>query len=240
MMYTVTLDLDGTLLRSPFWRMHLRPWLEQLGSARHRSVEDLWADVRRVGDARWQCGKWVESFDWGGMIEQLFGVALSDPPVPDFDAARRLMMPYLDETIGKLLDLPVQYAVVTNGFYRYQAPYLEALHWNDWLCRLITPDQSGAAKPDPRAFADLGPVLCHVGDRPEHDTLAAHRAGVVSVQCGPRPRVAERADPMAPPVVTPDIAMADMRELPGVIRTLLDRPWCGVVADRSRGPERQR
>lgn len=222
MMYTVTFDLDGTLLRSPFWHLHLRPWLEQLSQRRNQSLMELWAPVRDAGDERWRHGDWVGAFDWTAMIASGLKERFPDPGTPRPEAVLDLCMPYVAETLKQLMDLPVRYAVVTNGFYRYQAPYLRALGGDRWLADVVTPDRAGTAKPDPRVFSHLGPVLCHVGDRPEHDAVAARRAGVVSVQCGPVAPTPERLDRMGR-WVAPDIAIGDFRELPAVIRRLLNR-----------------
>ncbi len=221
MRYTVTFDLDGTLMRSPFWRLHLRPWLERVAQAQRATVEDLWNPVDQAADALWRAGDWVGAFAWGALIEKTLGMAFPNPQVPDPRTVRTLVMPYVVETLPQLLRLPVRYAVVTNGFYAYQAPYLQALGWLDWLSPVITPDRVGTAKPDPRVFCRLGPVLCHVGDRPDHDTVAARRAGVVAIQCGPRATGRDRMDRLANGHIQPDWDIEDFRELPQLIQRLL-------------------
>ncbi len=229
-MYTVTFDLDGTLLRSPFWRLHLRPWLARVAQAQSVTVQDLWDPLDQAADALWRTGDWVGAFDWGTLIEKTLGMALPSLDDPDPQAVRRLVMPYVAQTLPQLLRLPVRYAVVTNGLYAYQVPYLRALGWLGWLSPVITPDLAGTAKPDPRVFSSLGSVLCHVGDRPDHDTVAARRAGVVAVQCGPRPTGHDRVDRLANGHVQPDWEIEDFRELPQLIQRLL--------AQRTRGYSR--
>lgn len=229
-MYTVTFDLDGTIFRSPFWRLHLRPWLELLSHQGRGEWWDLWTKIRDLGTRKWQRGDWVGAFDWNAIILEALGEVLPRPEVPLWAAVKPLLMPYVSETLLSLTEIGVDYAIVTNGFYSYQAPYLEALGLERWFHHIVTPDRVGAAKPDPRVFSQLGPVLCHIGDRPEHDAVAAKRAGIVSIQMGPAPSVPDRPDFLAA-AVTPDITVDDFRSLPTVIKGLL-RAQTGVLRSR--------
>ncbi len=185
-------------------------------------------------------GDWVGAFDWPGITETILGQRLPEPTeTPRAEDVRALILPYVEETWMELAKIPVRYAVVTNGFYRFQYPYIQALNWHHWLERIITPDRVGTAKPDPGVFASLGPVLCHVGDRPEHDTVAARRAGVIAVQCGSKPKAVERSDRLAVPV-SPDIQIADFRALPMIVRQLLaSAPVIGVPRKNSREVSRE-
>ncbi len=220
MIATVTFDFDGTLVLSPFWRLHLRPWLEGLACRHGGTLAEVWAPVRELGEFTWRHGDWVGAFDWAALIRTALGETLPLPVQPSGKAVRDLLMPHVNETWLELANLGVRCALVTNGFYPYQIPYVRALGWDHWFDRIVTPDTSGTAKPDPRVFLGLGPVICHVGDRPEHDAVAARRAGVVSVQIGPKPRIQDRPDLMAAQI-EPDITLDDIRALPSTIRHML-------------------
>lgn len=74
--------------------------------------------------------------------------------------------------------------VITNGFYKYQYPVLQALHLEKYFSRIITTDISQAAKPDPASFMlpeEDFTTWIHVGDSLIMDVYGANNAGGVSV-----------------------------------------------------------
>lgn len=217
MIWTVTVDLDGTLLRAPFWNLHLRPFLAQAAAYRGTTVRDLWTPVQEAGEARWRRGDWVGSFAWGDLLREIWNLSLPDAPIPSARALGPLFMHHLAEALPRLAALPLRYVVVTNGYFAYQRPYVSAL---GMASKLVTPDRTGAAKPDPRVFDGLGPVLCHVGDRPSHDILAARRRGLPAVQLGAPEPERERLDPVAQPV-PPTHRVHDWIEAAGLFDRLL-------------------
>lgn len=217
MTWTVTVDLDGTLLRAPFWNLHLRPFLAEAARKRGTTVRKLWAPVREAGEARWRRGDWAGSFAWGDLLRARWNLALPDAAVPPPGALAPLFMHRLAEALPRLAALPLRYVVVTNGYRAYQRPYVTAL---GMASGLVTPDQTGVAKPDPRVFDGLGRILCHVGDRPGHDTLAARRRGLVAVQLGAPEPEQERMDRLAA-AVPPTHQVGDWIEAAALFERML-------------------
>jgi FMN phosphatase YigB (HAD superfamily) len=75
-------------------------------------------------------------------------------------------------------------AAVTNGFFKFQYPVMQALGLADLFDAVVTPDRVGFAKPDVRIFETLrrqGGIAAHVGDRIDHDVCLANRFGTCSV-----------------------------------------------------------
>ena len=58
---------------------------------------------------------------------------------------------------------------------------LERLGVAELFESVLTPDEAGFAKPDPRMFALVPGLVAHVGDLLLHDVLGANLAGVQSI-----------------------------------------------------------
>lgn len=215
----LTFDMDNTLMRSPYWRLHLRPWLK--AHTRGPDYKTLWQTLREAGEDRWQRGDWTASFDWPDIVRSLGLPTLPDPLEPHPDEVRSLIIPGVEEALVHLRRLPLRLGLVTNGFLRFQLPYLRAVGWDRLFDSLVGPDVTGTAKPDPAMFATLTPGLAHVGDRLSHDVLVAKRAGRVGILVGELQPETDRLDRTAPPVVTPDFVLSDFEDLPSLIRQLL-------------------
>ena len=194
--WRIGFDLDDTLMAGPYGRLWFRPWV----AAREREAGvapgTFLRRLRDAGAERWRRGEWVAAYDWPDMVREELGVVLPDPPVPDVGAARALVAPGAYRLLAWLWDRRVELVLVTNGFWRLQRPYLDALGWQDIFSRYSTPDLAGAAKPDPRIFDGVGPLSLFVGDRPWQDGLGAVRAGIPVALVGPGPRSEERWDPL--------------------------------------------
>ncbi len=219
----VTFDLDNTLIRSPFAYLHFLPWLKDQAQKRNLGDDQLWERIRGHAERKWRRGDWVPSFDWATIVQESGLDVLPDPMQPRAVNLRPLVLPHVDRMLRELRRLPVSLALVTNGFYAYQAPYVRALGWDYVFDAIITPDRSGYAKPHPLTFAEVTPGLVHVGDRLTHDVLVAHRAGRLAIRAGHRSPERDRIDPLSPTRIHPDLTVEDYRQLPAIIEYLLRR-----------------
>jgi FMN phosphatase YigB (HAD superfamily) len=74
---------------------------------------------------------------------------------------------------------------ITNGFRSYQAPVLRTIGLLDRFTALVTPDTTGAGKPEAaiyRAAESYGPgPYIHIGDVLPHDIAGAKRAGWMAI-----------------------------------------------------------
>lgn len=217
----VTFDMDRTLAKSPYWRLHFLPWLQVEAARRGDDFNLLRQRFHAESEARWRRGDWVQSFDWPDIA-----ATIGLPPVPDAlppstEAVRALVLPGVERMLWELRALDVHLGVVTNGFFACQMPYLKALGWNFLFDAVITPDLVGCAKPDPAALASLQPGLVHIGDRLSHDILVAQRSRRKSILLGPEGPETDRIDPLSPARITPDFHVPDARHVPPIIRALL-------------------
>lgn len=214
----VTFDLDNTLVRNPYWRLHLRPWLEaEVG----QEWKSLWGQFRLEGERRWRAGHWVSSFDWSDIACTLGVSALPSPSRPSASTVLPLVLPGAQSTLMAMKRLPVRLGLVTNGFLPYQRPYLEALGWDYLFDRIMTPDVALRAKPDGRIMEALSPGLAHIGDRLSHDVLVAQRTDRLGVLIGVPAQELDRIDPWSPTVVRPDYLVHTLSRLPSLIESLL-------------------
>lgn len=215
----VTFDLDNTLIKNPYWRLHFRPWLEHQATVLDLNYRHLWEQFRREGQRRWQDGHWVESFDWPDIAASLALPPLPDPAVPDLDALRSLVIPGAEAALRHIQSIGLRLGLVTNGFLRFQLPYLTALGWDTLFDLLITPDQTGFAKPDQRMMDAVTPGLAHIGDRLSHDVLVAQRSNRLGILVGTPGFETDRLDPLGPSEVVPDFAIGTLMELPLLIES---------------------
>lgn len=217
----VTFDMDNTLIKNPYWHLFFRPWLESEALKHHMDYRALWQQFHTEGERRWRQGRWVASFDWADIARALDLSPLPDPPQPSAASLHPLLLPGVEEMLKTLRRMNIRLGLVTNGFNRFQLPYLKSLGWDYCFDAIITPDRVGAAKPDPAVMAPVSPGLAHIGDRRMHDVLAAQRSDRVAILLGNPPVETDRIDPLSPSDVVPDYYLLDYRRLPGIIRGLL-------------------
>ncbi|NMP22387.1 HAD family hydrolase [Sulfobacillus harzensis] len=209
----VTFDFDNTLVKNPYWRLHFRPWLDAEAIRQGTDWRSLWGQFRLEGERRWRAGDWVASFDWVDIANHLGLTPLPDPPRPQESALRPLVLPGAEATLMQLRRLPIRLGLVTNGLWRFQKPYLDALGWNYWFDAIITPDRAGFAKPSPAIMADVSPGLAHVGDRLFHDVLVARRSHRLGILLGVPGQELDRLDPLCPSTVQPDFTIPSLDRL---------------------------
>ena len=117
---------------------------------------------------------------------------------------------------------------ITNGFRRYQEPVQRALGLLPRFTALVTPEATGAGKPQPgiyRAAETFGPgPFIHVGDVLPHDVAGAKAAawGAIYVVQPGAPGYTEMPEPLLrlPPWERPAAGRAWLEE-----RLTVDRRW---------------
>ena len=210
-------------MRNPYWRLHFRPWLEEQAARQGTDYRALWNAFRLEGERRWRQGQWVESFDWPDIARELGLEPLPDPVRPSAHEVRALILPGAESALRRLHAADVRLGVVTNGFLRFQKPYLDALGWEYGFKVVVTPDLVGAAKPAARVMAHVSPGLAHIGDRLSHDILVAQRTDRVGILIGEGRLETDRIDPLGPARIIPDIHLHHLGDLPNIVTWLLNR-----------------
>lgn len=212
----ISFDFDNTLIRNPYWRLHLRPWLDQEAVYEGTDPQILWQQIHAASELLWKRGQWTESFDWPTIVMNLGMRSLPDPHLPEPRTVASLVMPGVETTLIALRSR-FRLAIVTNGFYRFQNPFIRALGWNYLFDAIIGPDLVGTAKPDGAMLASLHPGLAHVGDRLTHDVLVAQRAFRRGILFGPPAKEVDRIDPLSPAAIIPDRHIMHFQQLPSVL-----------------------
>jgi len=193
-------DLDGVIMRGP-WQRAVRPrvW-SHLAAApaiahlaaeeRERRVTDA---VQRAHQQRLEDQEFVEAWNWdaiyaevaqdfgGEALPKLAGIVRESCQLNDSIA----LLPGARTGLERIRAAGLRIAAISNGYYAYQWPVLEALGVADLFERVVTPDQAGYAKPDPRIFHCVQGLVAHIGDILLHDVLGANLAGVCSVWLQP-------------------------------------------------------
>lgn len=199
-------------MRSPYGRLFYRPWLRQQEREAGVAPGTFSRVISEAGNRLWFSGRWAESFDWAAICRREIGLALPDPGRPHLQEVAPLVVDGAIELMADLLHQGHRLALITNGLWRFQAPYVAALGWEALFTAVVTPDRRGTAKPDPRMFWAVPGLSWFVGDRPCHDVLGAYRAGVRTVLLGDGPLEEHRPDPLGV-VVPPDMTVPSLRHL---------------------------
>lgn len=208
----ITLDLDGTLMQNPFGAW-VFPEVASTVSRKLGREHDIVAELIAEHEKRMALRQWVAAYDWDDMLS-VRCAALGVQPGVDIEALVRkhcvppkvhLLEQGIPETLRKLRGEGFALAVVTNGFYKYQAPVMEVLGILELFEAIITPERAGTGKPDPAIFQHLpGEVLAHVGDRLDQDVHPANQMKIVSV-------LIERKMPEAAKGISPYMRVRDQR-----------------------------
>ncbi|RNB83561.1 HAD family hydrolase [Brevibacillus panacihumi] len=185
----ITFDLDGTLMQNPFGKW-VFPEIAQTVSGKLGRPYDTVAELVAEHERRMRQGRYVEAYDWDEMLEGLCARLGIEKPCDIESLVQKhcvhpkvhLLESGIAEALEEMKKLGFSLAVVTNGFYKYQAPVMEALGLLPLFEAVITPERVGTGKPDPAVFRTLpGEVFAHVGDRLDHDVQLANKCNVVSV-----------------------------------------------------------
>lgn len=185
----ITFDLDGTLMQNPFGKW-VFPEIAQTVSGKLGRPYDAVAELVAEHERRMAQGRYVEAYDWDEMLEGLCArLGIENSCDIERLVQKHCVHPkvhLLEEGIAQALEemkkLGFSLAVVTNGFYKYQAPVMETLGLLPLFEVVITPERVGTGKPDPAVLRDLpGEVFAHVGDRLDHDVQLANKCNIVSI-----------------------------------------------------------
>ena len=193
-MALISFDLDGVLQRNPFQGSrpdgvfgHLRRELARYISSENPEADAL-AMIFREHQERLHSGRMVACFDWDDIVRAVLA-RLGAPLKLDVAAlvvqyAANPEICYLypgaRECLQALTDAGHTLVTITNGYRCYQEPVLRQLGILHYFRALISPEITGAAKPETgifRAAEVYGEPQIHIGDTLPHDVAGANRAG---------------------------------------------------------------
>ena len=222
---TLFIDLDGTIMRNPFWPVifpaigaHLAG---KTGLNSAAIIDMIVAENRRRisehGDA-------TLAMDWDDIVqtvaarlgvtcelsaEQLNNDHASPPDTAILDDA--------DQVLQAIKEMGWQIVAATHGLSRYQVPVLRALGLLSLFTDVAAPDTRGRFKQQ-RAFwlpyLDTCRPLVHCGDLYEDDVLSAISFGIRSVWKTTPDAVAALP---AGSAIRPDVVIYHLRELVEVL-----------------------
>lgn len=238
----VSFDLDGTLIQGPFARV-IKDLESQLADA---GVTTRRGEIMRRHKKLARTDL-LAAYDWDSIITEYLAELGTDPP---FDLMERLDQHAADGgtrlihagTAGHLHTLRTagwRVVVLTNGWYRYQQSALRPSGLLPEVDDLITSDQVGAPKPAAAMFEAAqhnAAGYVHVGDRMDHDIVAANAYGAQTVlmrtdvpRTGPTADAAPSSEtmsylqqlaaaqqaalPQKPKLLLPDLLAADLGQL---------------------------
>ncbi|AUW92818.1 HAD family hydrolase [Sulfobacillus sp. hq2] len=223
----ISVDIDGTLLKNPYWRLHLHPWLDQLARKEQTSVAELWSLMEKESIRRLRQGRKSAAYDWESIAQKALGRTLP-PPVPiDRRQILALVFPDAWPFLLWLQSQPLLAVLITNGWSCHQQPYIATLGWDVLFSRIIGAE-SGWVKPDPRIFAQAPTIDCHIGDKVAQDVLGARRAHITSIHLSRRSGDLGGWEPLSPSVLRPDFTISSLQALPNLLES-----WSGIHANNS-------
>jgi len=185
----VTFDLDGTLMQNPFGAWVFPEIAEVISGKLGRKI-DIILEMVAEHELRMEQGRYVDAYDWDDILGLRCKQLGMEAPFEIEPLLRKhavapkisLLEPGILEILGAIKSRGYSLAVVTNGFYKFQAPVMEGLGLLDYFDEILTPEKVGTGKPDPKMIDVLtGEVVAHVGDRLDHDVQMANRKNVTSV-----------------------------------------------------------
>ncbi|KMZ43022.1 MULTISPECIES: HAD family hydrolase [Bacillales] len=185
----ISFDLDGTLMQNPFGAW-VFPEIARVISSQLGREHDIVSEMVAEHEQRMSQKRYVGAYDWDDILASRCA-AWSIEKMIDIESLVRKhsVVPKVklleDGILQKLEEIKKRgfsLAVVTNGFYKFQAPVMEALGLLNYFDEIITPERAGTGKPDPAILQKLqGEVIAHVGDRLDHDIQLANRSHVTSI-----------------------------------------------------------
>jgi HAD superfamily hydrolase (TIGR01549 family) len=201
----ISFDFDGVLVKSPFARCALVPALEILARdyisrvkiGTTEAVERLKGLVMKESDRRAEAGRYVEAYDWDGILASVadrlnlscdLSLAemvreCSDRITETQDSS--LLYPNAKATLKIVKERGARVLLLTNGLRVYQEPFLKSFGLEKYFDEVFTADRLRSAKPCreafERAFRRSFRAKIHVGDRLIIDVSGAKNAGITSI-----------------------------------------------------------
>ncbi|GIP38845.1 hypothetical protein J31TS4_21250 [Paenibacillus sp. J31TS4] len=187
----ITFDLDGTLMQNPFGKW-VFPDLDAFFTEQLQEDRGVSRLLYAEHEKRMQENQTVAAYDWDDMVQcQLRELGIAGTVDVEELVRKHCVSPkifLLEEAVlpvlRRLREQGYSLATVTNGFFKYQSPVMEALGLYDCFEEIVTPERAGCGKPDEAILDGLrqsGEIVAHVGDRLDHDVGLANRAGVPAV-----------------------------------------------------------
>lgn len=184
----ISFDLDGTLMQNPFGAW-VFPEIARVISGQLGREHDIVSEMVEEHEQLMAQKRYVEAYDWDAILSRKCERLCVEQI--DIEALVRkhavppkiyLLEAGLLEVLAAIRGRGYSLAVVTNGYYKFQVPVMEALGLVEYFDEIITPERAGTGKPDPAILQSLpGKVIAHVGDRMDHDVQLANCSCITSV-----------------------------------------------------------
>lgn len=192
----VSFDLDGVLMENPFSKgifPYIKNELKSQYENHHNQPikeEIIWKNIKYEFRQRIKSNLYT-AYDWDDIIQKV----ANDLRIPGKIDISELIKEYLEEPyihlyqdgkelLDKLQEANIELFVVTNGYYKYQYPVLEALGINNYFTEIITTDGSEAVKPQGEIFKSKlteSNNWIHIGDSPLMDVYGANKLSATSI-----------------------------------------------------------
>ncbi|WP_096274251.1 HAD family hydrolase [Paucisalibacillus globulus] len=185
----ITFDLDGTLMQNPFGKW-VFPEIVSIIKKEINQEYDIMSLILGEHERRMSQNRILEAYDWDNIVEDLlFELGNSSLKIDIEELVQKHSVSpkvYLleDNIIESLKSLEgYSLAVATNGYLKYQLPVMKEIGLDLVFDEIITPEQSGYAKPNYKILDSLNKeeIYGHVGDRIDHDIVMANKMGITSI-----------------------------------------------------------
>jgi putative hydrolase of the HAD superfamily len=196
----IVFDLDGTILdHRGSVTSALTGWLPGFGASLNEDLLAAWLAAEQRHFPDWQARRITFAEQRRRRLKDflpLIGHRVGDDEQLDAVFAsylgwyERSWIAYddVEDAVRTVTESGVAIAVLTNGITGQQVAKIEKMGLAGKLGPVLTAEQLGVAKPDPRAYLaachqlDVPPrQVLHVGDLYDLDVLAAHEAGLRAV-----------------------------------------------------------
>ncbi len=192
----ISFDLDGVLMENPFSK-GLFPYIKSELKRQYENHHDqlikeeiIWKNIKYEFRKRIKAHLYT-AYDWDDIIQTV----ANDLRVPGQIDISKLIKKYLKkpyihlyqdgkELLNKLQEANIELYVVTNGYYKYQYPVLEALGIDEYFSEIITTDRAQAVKPQSKIFKSQLTETdnwIHIGDSPLMDVYGANKLSATSI-----------------------------------------------------------
>ncbi len=192
----LSFDLDGVLMENPFAKGVFPEIRDKISrwhlscKGRELSEDEIGELIREEFRRCWQQEAY-RAYDWDRIISRVLDRLELNRTIDVVELVEKYCRePYIHRYPDgkKILDwlerFDIPLMVITNGFYRYQYPVLQALKLADYFSEIITSDIARAAKPEPASFPvpeERKEGWYHIGDSLLMDVAGAGNLGARTV-----------------------------------------------------------